>query len=105
MENFDSLSILYCDLLEKLVGYLQNRKVEVVFYLPPYHPYVYNYIETSEKYQIVLEVENYLRNLALEKGIEVYGSYDPDLLGCTEKDFLDGMHMRRVDISKAWNVL
>lgn len=102
IENFDSLSEAYCIELEKIIDYLQARGVQLVFYLPPYHPYVYKYIETNEKYQMVLRAEEYFRDLGLEKGIAVYGSYNPELLGCTEKDFLDGMHLKRCNVSASW---
>ncbi len=50
-------------------------------------------------------VEEYLGDIAEDKGIPGYGSYDSTRLQCTDEDFLDGMHMRREDIYKAWNIV
>ena len=81
LENYDSLSEINCDMLERTIDYLQDK---------------------GEKYKMVLAAEIYFRDLAAKKEIDVYGSYDPKELGCTEEDFLDGMHMKRERISNSW---
>lgn len=73
----------------------------MVFFLPPYHPYVYETLSTSDKYKIINAVEEYFRELAAKRNIAVYGSYDPKSLACIDSDFLDGMHLRRREIYKA----
>lgn len=105
IENYNELSRENCLLLEKMVEYLQTKETEVIFYLPPYHPIVYDYIKRNKDYEMVLEAETYFRSLAKEKGIDIYGSYDPGRMDCTEDDFLDGMHMRRRDEGKAWKIV
>lgn len=102
LENYDSLSEINCDMLERTIDYLQDKGVQVTFFLPPYHPFVYDYLKNNEKYKMVLAAEIYFRDLAAKKEIDVYGSYDPKELGCTEEDFLDGMHMKRERISNSW---
>lgn len=49
-----------------------------------------------------MEAEKYILNLAKRKRIDVYSSYDPKKAGCSEEDFLDGMHLRRSSVGKAW---
>lgn len=105
IEEYNGLCTDYCDILEKLVEYLQNRGVTVVFYLPPYHPYVYEYLVENSNYRSVFEAEKFFINLAREKGISVYGAYNPMLLECTESDFIDGMHMLRSSTGKSWRIL
>lgn len=102
IENYQELSKENCLLLERLIEYLQVTGSEIVLYLPPYHPFVYNYIKEHKDYRMVLESEIYFRNLAKEKGISIYGSYDPEQIQCTESDFLDGMHMRRKNTGRSW---
>lgn len=105
IENYKELSGESCLLLEKLIGYLQTEEIEVIFYLPPYHPFVYEYIKENKNYEMVLEAEKYFRRLAKEKGIDIYGSYNPELIDCTEENFFDGMHMRRRDMGRAWKIV
>lgn len=105
IEEYDGLCTDYCDILEKLLEYLQNRGVTVVFYMPPYHPYVYQYLVENPNYKSVFEAEKFFINLAREKGIRVYGAYNPMLLECTESDFTDGMHMLRSSMGKSWKIV
>ncbi len=102
MEDFNEISPKYCALLDNILDYFEKNGIEVVFYLPPYHPYVYNYLIDSKEYCIINSVEQYFRKIAEDRNIEVFGSYNPARLNCTEDDFLDGMHMRRKDVHKTW---
>ncbi len=102
IENYQMLSMEKRMLFEKMIDYLQKDGVDVIFYLPPYHPYVYEYIKENKNYEMVLEVERYFRKIAEGEGIKLYGSYNPETLDCVEEDFLDGMHMKRECISKSW---
>lgn len=102
IENYQMLSMEKRMLFENMIDYLQKDGADVIFYLPPYHPFVYEFIKENKNYQMVLEAEKYFRNVAEEKGIKLYGSYNPGFLNCTEEDFLDGMHMKRECILKSW---
>lgn len=77
-----------------LVDYLLGAGVEVILYLPPYSPMMYNYIESEEAFQITLEVEEKVKNLAVEKGIALYGSYDPAGCGLAMTDLYDVYHVK-----------
>ncbi|WP_320971640.1 hypothetical protein [Enterocloster bolteae] len=69
---------------ENLVNYFVSEGIEVIFYLPPYHPIVYDYINKHEKYREVLLAEKYFKDFAIDNSIELYGSYDPACCDCNE---------------------
>ena len=77
-----------------LLEYLQSRGVEVILYLPPYSPMMYNYIESEEQFQIALRVEERIRDLASDRGIALYGSYDPAGCGLEMTDLYDIYHVK-----------
>lgn len=80
--------------LNNFINYLQKENIEIIFYLPPYHPKVYNYILNNSKYKNVVHAELFLRDIALKHKIKVYGSYNPKNCGVDLQDFTDGMHMK-----------
>lgn len=102
MEKYENLDIGYIKLLEKMLDYCSRNDVEIIFFLPPFHPYVYNTLSSNPKYSIICEAETLFRIMAKDRDISVFGSYNPSAIGCNENDFLDGMHMRRKCIKKAW---
>ena len=92
--NFDGVDKEYARIFEKFVDYLQNKGIKVVFYLPPYHMYMYNRILSDASFQGTLATEEYLQNLAEEKGIQLIGSYDPQIVGFDGADFYDAIHAK-----------
>lgn len=80
--------------LSALIEHLQAEGVEVILYLPPYSPMMYNYIESEAAFRITLEVEEKVKNLAAEKGIALYGSYDPAGCGLAMTDLYDVYHVK-----------
>ena len=85
---------------EKFIAYLLKKDIKVIFFFPPYHPYVYTYLMNSTQYQIIAKVETYFRTIGNQKNIMVIGSYDPRQCGLAEEDFYDGMHPNREGMSK-----
>ncbi len=81
-------------LFSGLTDYLQSRGVEVIWYLPPYSPMMYNYIESEEQFRIALQVEDSIRKKASERGIALYGSYDPAGCGLEMGDLYDVYHVK-----------
>lgn len=92
LEKFSDLS--NTGLFEDFIGFLKNKDVEVIFFLPPYHPLTYELLTTNPKYAIIASAETYIRNYASREHIKVIGSYDPNAIGLTSKNFTDGMHLR-----------
>lgn len=81
-------------LFSDLIDYLQEQGVKVILYLPPYSPMLYDYIESEEMYQITLEVEARIRELAARKQTALYGSYDPAGSGLEMTDLYDVYHVK-----------
>ena len=81
-------------LFSGLIGYLPAQGVEVMLYLPPYSPMMYNYIESEEQFHITFEVEEKIRQIAQERGAALYGSYDPAGCGLEMTDLYDIYHVK-----------
>ncbi len=81
----------------RLLDYVA-KDTTVIIFLPPFHPSAYPLIKS--RYSQVEDVERTVRLEARTRGIAVFGSYDPLLAGCGEKDFLDAMHPKDICISK-----
>lgn len=105
MEKYNELSNKRILLLTKLVDNLKVNGVEVIFYLPPYHPYVYEQLFANPQYNTFLKAETYIRSMAKDNGITVYGAYNPKELGVDNSDFTDGMHLRYDRASKVFKVI
>lgn len=94
MTDYHSIDEGHFSRFSELVDYLQEAGVEVILYLPPYSPMMYNYIESEEAFQITLEVEEKVKNLAADKGLALYGSYDPAGCGLEMTDLYDVYHIK-----------
>ena len=105
LEDFYGMSDSLSDRLSAYVDYLNQNGTKIEFFLPPYHPVAYELLINNDKYCIIVDVEEYFRNLAKKKNIPIYGSYNPSRLDCVAEDFLDGMHVRRDRIYKAWRLI
>lgn len=106
LADFDELSPYYTKMFEDFIEYLQAKGIKIVFFLPSYHHYVYWAAEDQyDKYHCLFEVEDYLKQTAEKYGIDLYGSYDPDAVGLTNRDFMDGLHMRYESIQKVLPVI
>lgn len=87
-------------LFEGFIEFLHQNGCEVLLILPPYHPEVYKTLMSNPQYVIALSTEKYFKEFAYGRNISVLGSYDPNLCGISEMDFLDGMHLREHAIVK-----
>ena len=87
-------------MFELFVGYLKQKGIKITIWLIPYHPFVYGYLEDSEKYHAVLEAEEYFQKYAAKNKITLIGSYNPDKLGLGKEHFYDGHHIKFSGIEK-----
>ncbi len=94
MTDYEKIDEQHFEYFSWLIDDLQQAGVEVILYLPPYSPMMYNYIESEETFQITLEVEEKVKALAARKGIALYGSYDPAGCGLTMADLYDVYHVK-----------
>lgn len=80
---------------------LLNKKHEVIFFMPPYHPIIEEKLKLSD-YKIVSDIENYVRHFALENNLIVMGSFFPSKYkySLSSKDFYDGVHPKRETVEK-----
>lgn len=90
-EEIDEESMLK---LSWLIDYLKSQNVEVILYLPPYSPMMYDYIEAEEAFQITLEIEEQMLRMASEKQIALYGSYNPERSRLAMTDLYDVYHVK-----------
>ena len=94
MTDYEEIDKQHFQYFSWLIEDLQQAGVEVILYLPPYSPMMYNYIESEEAFQIALEVEEEVKNLAARKKIALYGSYDPAGCGLAMTDLYDVYHVK-----------
>lgn len=99
--RFHELDSEYIELLKAFIKHLHTKDIEVILYLPPYHPDMYaSIVHEGSPYQAVKDVEVYLRQFAAERNLQVWGSYDPNIIPCGRGDFYDEMHPKPSCITK-----
>ena len=94
MTDFKEIDEQSMALLSSLIDYLKERGVEVILYLPPYSPMMYNYIESDEQYHITFQVEERIKEMASDKRVALYGSYDPAGSRLEMTDLYDIYHVK-----------
>ncbi len=94
MTDYEEIDEGHFQRFSRLIDYLRAAGVEVILYLPPYSPMMYNYIESEEAFRITLQVEDKVKDLAEEKGIALFGSYDPAGCGLEMTDLYDVYHVK-----------
>lgn len=102
LDNFTELDKNDIDKFYSFIKFLKSKNVEVSFWFPPYHPYVYQYIENNNKFKNVLKAEEFFREIARKENLKTYGSYNPVLCAVGETDFSDGMHLRTSGFEKVF---
>ena len=90
---------------DKFISLLIKDGVEVIFYLPPYHPAAYNKLVNSPRYKIITDAQKYFQNYAKNKNIQIIGSYNPVDLGLKDEGFYDAMHQNVESITKMFSKL
>ncbi len=100
IENFNELNTNLQLKLEALTAFLIKKGVEVEFILLPYHPKVYSFISSKEKYINVKNSEDYIKKFALQNKLIVRGSFNPEYGKVQSSDFYDGMHLNERGIDK-----
>ncbi len=102
--NFTNLSENYKIIFTAFIEYLQKKNIEVEFFIPPYHPIVYEYLKKNEYYHIVFKTEQYFKNFALNHKIKVFGTYDPHGYNLDNSYFYDGLHCNQKAINKIFRI-
>jgi len=99
-ENFDKLDIPLQSKFISLIDYLLLNNVKVEFFVPPYHPKVYEFITHTAKYKNVIKSETFFESLAWKKKIKIIGSSDPNKFNLDETYFYDALHLKEKGISE-----
>ena len=89
-------------LLNLLLDYLQSKNVKLEFLMLPFHKEYYNAVNVSHK-NLFYTYDSLFRNLASERHIMIYGSFDPSKFNITERQFYDMYHCSKEAIKKIYN--
>ena len=78
------------------IKYIQSKGIEVDILIIPFHPIVFSSGDwiVSKIYDANYEINK----IAKEFGLDIYGSFFPDDLGCTKFDFYDDSHVKKTCI-------
>lgn len=82
------------DDFEQLIKYLLDNGVEVHFYLPAWHPIVYEFFILHDDFSGVVKLEDDVRKLGAKYNILVHGSYNPVYNNFCTEDFMDWLHLK-----------
>lgn len=86
--------------LEAFLSFLLRQGVQVVFVLPPFHPAVTDAWRATGLYTSLTVAETYFRSLADRFNLTVLGSYDAGASGCSDAEFVDGLHPTHVCLAR-----
>lgn len=99
--RFDELDTEYIRQFSDLILRLRAEGIEVMLFMPPYHPDMYAALtRAGGPYELVKDVELYLRRFAGEHNLLISGSFDPDRIHCGREEFFDEMHPRPNCVSR-----
>jgi len=94
LDRVNELSELEIKKLEKFIVYLKKQNTEIIFFLPPYHPLVFDYITCKGNHKILIKTEEYYRSLAKKMNIEIFGAFNPERYKLDSSAFYDIVHCR-----------
>ncbi len=103
--GFSGIDPFYEKLFGLFIRDMKSHGVNVVFYLPSYHPAAYEVIINNANRELLLAVRDYVDKLATELDIPIVGSYNPADIGLDAADFVDGNHTRREAMAKIFGGL
>lgn len=92
--SFSHLSGREIEQLEKFIDFLVEKRIEVILFLAPYHPKVYNFLLSDAQYKLLSGSEGYFKALATRKKLDIFGSFAPDKYKLDGSYFYDGMHFK-----------
>ena len=87
------------ELLNHFISILRNanrNKVEVVLFLAPFNPFIYD--DLISKFPMIIKTEKLLNDIAIQFNVKIMGSYDPSHHNLDFNDFYDGLHLRKKKI-------
>lgn len=79
-----------------------SKDNEVIFLLTPYHPEVWK-LQNEPIFQAMVQTENIIKIIAKDMNIDLIGSFNPQKINCSEKEFHDLLHPSKSCLSKLEN--
>ncbi|RZK16610.1 MAG: hypothetical protein EOO43_14305 [Flavobacterium sp.] len=55
---------------------------------------------SKKRHHEIIDVEKKIHELANILGVKTIGSYDPQIAGCEESEFFDGVHPKKTCVRK-----
>ena len=98
LEGFNSIKDLDIYKLVKFVEKVKNQGVELIFLKLPYPPSINSII--MERYPNILKTDEIINQISKKYGIKILGSFHPEEKNLSDKDFIDGMHLRLNGVKK-----
>ncbi|QGJ18850.1 hypothetical protein [Polaromonas sp. Pch-P] len=74
-----------------LLKWVKSQGVQPVLLMTPYHQNVW-LVEASPNVKAMIPTEKIVREIGLDLGVAVIGSYRPDVVNCRSGEFYDFMH-------------
>lgn len=78
--------------LEDLLAYCRQHSIQVVAFIPPFAPSVYDKLQNSGHYGYMENIYSKCLPLFTKYGFEVYDVQNSRALGCSDEYFVDGFH-------------
>ena len=100
LNNFYELNPELLYKFQRFIEELKKEKSNIIFFLSPYHPILYDYIIQDPKYAIVQKVQQHITWYAKINGITIIGSYNPSDILLKNEDFYDEMHVQKEAVKK-----
>lgn len=100
LEDYDELDPVLKEEFADFIESIKKQGIKVMFYLPPYHPIVYDFLSCADKYKCMIKANDWLRDFARDNGIEAVGAYNPVEIGLNNESFFDGMHLKRYKLNE-----
>lgn len=95
LKYYDALDPQRTELFDRFIHYVQDKGVNVIFALTPFHPITYYHAtENPQIYAGFLSTEPWVSDYALANDIPVYGSFNPFVTNNQPEDFYDGLHIK-----------
>lgn len=95
--NFISFSEERKDIFTEFVETLHNNGANIIIWCCPYHPIFYK--RAMDMKGLPLSI-SFIQKYASNNNFKIIGSFNPDELGLTRKDFYDGFHVKKETVDR-----
>ncbi|MBL8789584.1 MAG: hypothetical protein JNM45_03745 [Rhizobiales bacterium] len=87
----------------KVLDFLKGHGVKVYFVQPPFNPVFYDRVQGTPYMDGLNRLDDLTRRIAAERGIPVFGSFNPHRLGCTADQYIDAEHANPKCLQHVWD--